>query len=743
MSSISKVTRVILITGTSVLCVPAARAEETAQAPEAAQAQEAARPPEAAPGGLQEVIVTAQKRSQSIQSVPLAVSAVGGEALQERQINDIEDLAPSLPDVNFGKNVGIARIAIRGLGLDATVPGQEARVAYHTDGVYISRPTAQMDTFFDVNRVEVLRGPQGTLYGRNATAGAVNVITNDPEPTFGGYGRVTMGNYNLMTAEGAITGPLSDGVSARLAFTKTDRDGYGENLVTHQQIDNEHSRAVRAKVKIEPSSAFSVVLSADYSKEDDGNYVYHFLGQGSPGAPPRAVALGGTTPSDPRDTFANVPQTDNREFYGFAANATASLGAVNMTSVTGYRNSYADLSGDHDGTQAPVSAIRILEKARQFSEELRLDGTVADLRWLVGGFYFNEDGYGEADFSPVLAFTNSFESRGLLFNGTFKTAPATAAFGQLDYEIVPGLTLSAGLRYSRETKSIDQRGQIDLTTPATPNFTPNYTLFQDQSATFSSTTPHVNLEYAITRRILAYATYSQGFKSGGFNLTGFTPPVKPEKLTNYELGLKSDWLDGALRFNASAFDYDYRDLQVQKVVNAAAILVNAATARVRGVETEFVIRPVQPFELSGNVSLLDAKFTAFTTSDPARPALGVMDLSGNELPQAPRLTANAAAQYTFDLHQADLALRGEISGTSRVYFSAFNRNEVSQAGYAKGNVLLTYSRNSGLTCSLWARNVTNRLTVSSSQVSSGFLGFPIMGTFDPPRTFGASVGYRF
>jgi len=267
-------------------------------------------------------------------------------------------------------------------------------------------------------------------------------------------------------------------------------------------------------------------------------------------------------------------------------------------------------------------------------------------------------------------------------------------------------------------------------------------MFQNQSATFSSTTPRLNIEYQIASRILVYATYSEGFKSGGFNLTGFTPPVKPEKLTDYEAGLKSDWLNGALRFNAAAFYYDYKDLQVQKVVNAAAILVNAANANVKGVETEFIVRPVRRLEFSGNVSLLDAKFTSFMTADAARPYLGVLNLVGNQLPQAPKLTATAAAQYTFDVLHGELALRGEVTGTSRVYFSPFDRNEISQAGYAKGNALLTWSR-SALTCSLWARNVTDRRTISTSQVSSGFLGFPIMGTFDPPRTYGGSIGYRF
>lgn len=734
---LARSTRCVLLAGASLVCLPAAHAYAQAVGqPSAATAP-------ASDGAVtQEIVVTAQKRAESLQKTPLAVSAIGGPDLQKRQITSVENLAPSLPSVNFGKNVGFARISIRGLGFDATVAGQEGRVAYHTDGVYISRPSAQLATFFDVARVEVIRGPQGTLYGRNATAGAINVITNDPEDKPGGYGRFTVGNYNLFQEEGAITGPLADGVSGRVAFVRTDRGGYGKNLVTGQDIDDEHSLGVRGKLKIEPSDRFKLILSADYSSEHDANYVYHFFGQGG-ATPPRVVALGGSAPPDPRDTYANTPQQVNREFYGFAANATADLGAgVTLTSITGYRHTDAGLNGDHDGTQAPVSIITTLERARQFSEEVRLDGKVQRLRWLVGAYYFNEDGYGEADFSPVLAFNNQYESRGLLFNGDFGTR-AEALFGQLDYEVVDGLTISAGLRYSHERKLINQRGQIDLVTPATPGFTPNYTMFQDASKSWDAVTPRFNIQYQITPRILAYATYSKGFKSGGFNLTGFTPAVDPEKLTDYEAGLKSEWFDGMLRLNASVFYYKYTDLQVQKVVNAAAILVNAANARVKGLEGEFVLRPIRNLEISGNVSLLDAKFLDFMTSDAARPQLGLLDLSGNRLPQAPKYSGNLAAQYNWNLPSGDLSLRGEFIYTDRIYFSPFNRLEVSQGAFAKGNVILTYDRDGGLSLSLWVRNLTDKRTVSTSQVSSGFLGYPIMGTFDPPRTIGGSIGYRF
>lgn len=728
---LSSMLKIAVVAGVSLASIAAAQAQE--QSPDA---------PAAAPAGDGEIVVTAQKRSESAQKVPLAITAVGGDALQSRQVTSFESLAPSLPSVNFGKQVGFARIAIRGLGLDATVGGQEGRVAYHADGIYISRPSAQLSTFFDINRIEVVRGPQGTLYGRNATAGAINVITNDPQETSGGYVKGTVGNYSLFQEEGAITGKVADGVSARFAFTKTDRGGYGRNLTLNQDIDNEHSLGLRGKIKIEPSTAVKLVLSADYSYENDAAFAIHYIGQGNPGAAPRIVALGGTVPADPRDTFANVPQHDERRNWGLGANLTIDLGRVNLTSVTGYRNSSADVRGDHDGTQVDLSTIRTYERANQFSEELRLDGQAGRLKWLAGGYYFHENIYAESDFSPVLAFSGAFMSKGLHFNGNLKT-DAAAAFGQLDYELVDGLTFSAGVRYSHETKYIDQRGASELGVPDAPGLAPVYTSFQNTSASFNSATPRFNLSWQANNDLLFYVTYSKGFKSGGFNLAGFAPAVQPEKLTDYEGGFKATLAGGAIRLNGSIFQYDYKDLQVQRILNAAAVLVNAANARVRGIEGEFTLKPFAGFELSGNASYLDAKFTSFQSEDSARPSLGLINLAGNRLPQAPKYTANLATQYTLPIDKGEIRLRGELAYTSQIFFSFYNRPEVSQDGYTKYNSSLSYEGDNGLTASLWIKNITDKRTYSSTQVSSGFQGFPIQGTYDPPRTFGVSLGYRF
>lgn len=690
-----------------------------------------------------DIVVTAQKRSSTVQETPLAITAVGGDEIGARQITDLQSLAPSLPNVNFGRNVGFARIAIRGLGLDTTVAGQEGRVAYHSDGVYISRPTAQLATFFDIDRVEVVRGPQGTLYGRNATAGAINVITNDPTDMSEGYLKLSAGNYGLFSAEGAISGAATDTISGRFAFQASRRSGYGENVTTGEDIDNERRIGVRGKIRFQPSTDFSIVLSADYSYVNDSANVYHYIGPGKPGVTPVGPALGGAVAVDPRDTAGNVPQRNMQRFSGVSATMDYDLGFATLTSVAAYRDSSTALRFDADGTPVPVGDFQINEAAHQLSEEMRFAGSVGRLDWIVGGYYFSERIFGQTRISPVRSPISRAQVLGVDYQGRFRT-DAYAAFGQFDYEIVDGLKLTAGLRYSHETKRIDQFGVVDLFTPYSPSPPYPYNSFQKDRTSFDATTPRFGIEYKPAKNILAYISYAKGFKSGGYNLGTAAPPVRPEKLTDYEGGIKTQWFDNKLQLNLAAFYYDYTDLQVQKVQGAAVVtLVNAATSRVKGLEAEFIARPISGLEISANGAWLDARFTRFATSDPARLELGELDLTGNRLPQAPKYTGNLAVQYRTRASLGELTLRGEVTYSDRVFFSPFNRPEVSQGAYAKGNVFATLALDSGVTVAAFVRNIADKRTISTNQVSTGLFGFPILGAYDPPRTFGGSVSVAF
>lgn len=695
--------------------------------------------------GQQDIVVTAEKRSTTLQRTPLAISAISGADLARRQITGIASLAAALPNVNFGVNVGFARIAIRGLGLDTTALGQEGRVAFHLDGVYLSRPTASIGTLFDVSRVEVVRGPQGTLYGRNATAGAINVITNDPTPTLSGYGRFTAGNYGAFTEEAAIGGPVTSKLGVRVAIQKVDRDGYGYNPVANAQVNNEHTLSTRVKARWDPTTAFDLTLSADYRFEDDHNFNYYYLGAGNPNVLPYALALGGVLPTKPRDSNAEAPTVNDRNFYGFSADANWDLGFAKLSSISAFRSSRTDYDTDVDSTTAVPGRIDLFERSNQISEELRLSGSFPRGDWIVGAYYFHEHVFGADNFSPFNAADFRQSPRlivGKYFGGDLYT-DAYAGFGQARYEVLPHLSLSLGGRYSSERKRVDEFASPFDFSNYDPAKKAAATLFQRDSVPFHSFTPRVSLEYKPSSNLLAYVTYSQGFKSGGYNLGTLNQPYFPEKLTDYEGGLKLTWLGGRATTNLSVFYYDYTNLQVQKVIATSTQVINAASARLKGAEVEFTLRPIDHVQIDGNASYLDSEYRDFQTSDPSRPDLGIQNLSGNRLSQAPRYTINLGAQYNVPVGSGAITVRGEASWVDRVYFSPFNQGITSAPAHGKYNAFVTYELRNGLSIQGFIRNIGNQLIVASSQVSSSLFGYPILGAYEPPRTYGATLGYKF
>jgi iron complex outermembrane receptor protein len=694
---------------------------------------------------LDEVIVTAQRRVTAIQDTPLAINAVGGEEMAARQITDLESLSAALPNVNFGRNVGFARIAIRGIGLDTTTTGQEGRVAYHLDGVYISRPSATGGTFFDIDRVEVVRGPQGTLYGRNATAGAINVITNDPTDFVEGFVRTTVGNYNLVTAEGAVGGPIAGPFSGRVAGQFVKRDGYGRNLFLNEDQDDADTQSLRGKLRFAPAETFDVVISADYHSEDDHNYTYHYLGAGKPGVTPLGQRLGGSTADDPRDGYSDSPTMNRRTFRGLAAVANWELPWATLTSVSGFRDSRVRWSSDQDNTEVAVTVFNMVERSKQYTQELRLAGDYSRGNWLVGGYYFKEDIFGFNDFTPmtraVVGGPNTL-ARGLFYGGDIE-AESYAVFGQFDFDITDALTLTLGARYSDETKDVNEfTTRLDVVTAATAP--PVIRATQQASVSTDSVSPRVGLQYEISPDAMVYVSYSKGFKSGGFNLGAINAAYEPEELASYELGLKADWLDGRLRTNVSAFNYQYDNLQVQKVVGAAVQVLNAASAEIRGIEAEFKALATERIEFGLDISLLDSEYMDFSTSDPARAELGLIDLSGNQLSQAPDYTVSASAQYTLPTSVGEFRFRAESRWVDRVFFSPFNVVETSQDASNKINLFVNYAHPGGQwTASAFVRNLTDEDTVASSQVSASLFAFPVLGALEPPRTFGFELGYSF
>ncbi|MBU3077648.1 TonB-dependent receptor [Sphingomonas quercus] len=702
-------------------------------------------PAAAKDGTIGEIVVTAQKRAENVQDIPLAITAVGGDTLRERQVNGVDQLVAVTPSINFGTYGGAARIAIRGIGFDLPDPGSEGRIAYHLDGVYVSRPSAQLGTFFDVDRVEVLRGPQGTLYGRNATGGSINVISKAPTEALSGYANLTVGNYGRVAVESAVSGSLSDDVTARLAVMSNNRGGYGKNEYTGNDIDDANQRGARASVRIKPADNLTTDLSADFYRENDHAYGIHYFGQYSPDIQLRAGVLGGTAPSKLRNLNSDFDPTNRRELYGFAGAVTWDLGPVTLKSISAYRHSQFRDVTDIDMTELPLSQFIFAEKAHQYSQELQLSGSFGNSNWLIGGYYFDEKVVGSAQVPSNLIlnggpdrYVNGFKVEGHL--GT----KATAVFGQLDLALSDAFKVILGARYNHETHSITDVFQLDNDRDYAPNapLLPFPGFPRSDAVTDNVVTPKAGLEFKLNDDALLYATVSRGFKSGGYNLGLNVPAFKPENIWAYEAGLKLTTADRRLRANLAGFYYDYSNLQLAKVVNNNVVTENAGAAIIYGGEAEVTFLPFTGFQLDGALSVMHSEYRDFSSVDPADPNLGLQDLEGHRLVQAPDVTLTAGAQYGFAGPGGEIRIRGELNYRSRVYFTAFNIDSVGQARNTKFNAFLTWTSDDGhVSATIFGRNLTNKITKTGGLVNTVDFGSPISGSISPPRTFGFTLGY--
>jgi len=714
---------------------------------------------------LDEIVITAQKRETSLRKTSISVDASTGDELELERVFSIDALAESSLNVNFGQTTGNARIAIRGIGFDSLTLGSEARVAYHADGVYVSRPAAVLAGFFDVERIEILRGPQGTLYGRNATGGAVNVITRKPTQEREGYVRGTAGNYDLFTMEAAVGGALSKSVSARIAGQVVERGGYGDNLTTGRDVDDQSILNIRALLNFDISDRSSLLLSADYFKEDDAAYSLHYLGDGSlpdpdfawPGRTAKGLTVGGVLPTgDRRDSTNESGPFNDREFWSATATYEYSGDNVTVSSITGYRSSDIFITTDLDATSAAVTIYNQLENADQFSQEIHVRGETDRISWLVGGYYFDESLIGGTRvpwivdiFSPApvnLALVQGFYAVGEV------DTRAYALFASVGFQLSDTTALRIGGRYSDETKDIYERRFLDSVTPFPPYLPLDsgpiagqiVNLTQTDSTSWSDFTPSITLEYEPNDRLFAYLTYAEGFKSGGYNVGNLQEAFNPEELQDIEAGLRLDWANGRVRTDLSVFNYDYTNLQVSQVTGAAITNENAAAAEISGVEAELTAQISDSFRLHLGLGLIDSEYTDYITTDSARPYLGNIDVSGNDLSQAPGYTGNVELIYEGSTPGGDFKFKVQGRFVDDVYINQFNLDHLSRESYSTYNAFFRWDKaDSGLSVNVFVRNITDEEIVSSGLVSTALVGSLFVGTFEPPRTFGITVGYDF
>lgn len=720
-----------------------------------------------------EIVVTATKRGGTLQSTPAAVSAISSDKLGAGGIQSIADLVGAIPNLSVGDQFGVNRTFIRGVGMTSIDLGADGAVAFLQDGAMISRPSAQLSGFYDLEQVEVLRGPQGTTYGRGATAGAINLVTKRPTRQLDGYARFTYGNYDNRIFEGAIGGPLSgDKLMARIATKIEKRDGYGKNLFTGADVDNRNAYAVRGSLLARPSDQLEAYLTVDHFHEHDNNYAFHYFGPTTvPEASLAGVLLGGQTingyyaalgrKANLRNIYSNEDAINRRNGTGATGIVTWKPSRLSIVSTTSYHDFKRFNRDDLDVSQAAAfGQNNYTERSKSFSQEITGNYRAGKLELLGGALYFHEtlDGRVQVPTTNLAAYFNIvlgttlppdlFDTGNYLQAGTVKT-DAYGAYMQATYEIAPRLKLTAGARYNYEKR----KGNGSFIFDAMGLFIPT-----DKQKGWSSVTPKFLVEYTTAGNTLVYASATKGFKSGVINVGSLNAVINPETVWSYEAGIKGKAFDRLLTYNAAAFYYDYKDLQVG-FVNANSIVEtrNAASARNFGFEFDTVWRPAPNLSLSLFGTYLNAKFKDFCTAYyrdgfpgtdplPRCPAdAALVSLKGNRLPNAPKYSAGLGADYVMSLGRSGtLDWQGDANYQSEVFFTEFNNQDARQKAFTLFNASLTYKPLSErFSISAWGRNLSNRYVIANNIVAAPLYGNVRVGSLRPPRTYGVTLGAKF
>jgi iron complex outermembrane receptor protein len=692
--------------------------------------------------GLEEVVVTAQKREQGLQDVAAAISALDAETLIKNNINYAEDLQKIVPGLSIGDSQGQAHIFIRGIGLDQVFTGADPSVAVHLDGAVIAQPQAQLSAFYDLERVEVLRGPQGTLYGRNSTGGSINLISAKPTRELEGYARATVGNYNNFIFEGALSGPLTDTIAGRIAVKTEDRDGYGDNIIRNEEIDDAQKRSLRAHLAFDLGDRADLLLSANYHHEDDAAYGYHYLDVQRPeiGLPP--FLEGAIIPDDIRDVASDERYSNNREGWGVTATLNVELNdRFSLTSITNTRSFKTQGVHDLDATSVSFFEQRLPFQDEQTSQEFQLHYAGERFRGILGAFYFDGEleGINRAGPDP----RGPASANLVNFAGTVDIT-AWALFAEYEYDLRPDLTLVFGARYSDEDRQGDALA-TGIVFP--PGGIPNQT-----GDTVNDFSPKLGINWRIRDDLLFYATYSEAFKAGPIQVGTLEPIVEPEEVDSFEVGLKGTYLDGAMTLNLAAFTYEFSNMQVSRTIPAGPdappgseinVFENAGEASNNGIEAEMNWAPTDQLSIRAGVSWLDATFDEYETVDPVFPELGVQDVSGNRLPQAPEYTGNIGVDYRFDLQGGgDVTMSARAAYQSKVYFNGLEFERGAQDSYTVVDARVTYtSPDDRYFLNFWGKNLTDKeiLTTTFPIPLSG----AIVATWAPPRTYGITAGYNF
>ena len=616
------------------------------------------------------VTVTATRTGASdVQSTPAAITVLPASTLEQLGVETVEGLAGVAPTVTISQHTGLAQVTIRGIGSNSTFGDPSSTV--HLDGVYLGRPAMVFADFLNVERVEVLRGPQGTLYGRNSVGGTINIVTRQPTNMLETSVRLTAGNYHKLRAEGAVSGPLiKNKVMGSFAFLRGTREGFVKDLDhPDHSLGSEDTWAGRGQLRLVFGTHSELLLSGDHGQFEGVPLTY---------AKPLVAKIPFSIDNSSLWTVRTSDLTTGRNVQqGASARLAVRLNpTITLTSLTAYRRSNYRFFIDADATQQQLQTSDVPNVQRQVSQELTLVQRTPKLTWIGGAFVFDEHYEGQVEIT-VYPFT---QTRPFAKNGV----KAGALFGQATYSLTRGVSLTGGVRYTDEQKDLDNTGglyRLGTATLAVPTSFYDYV----DDATYQAWTPKGGIQVQVSRDTFVYVSATRGFKSGGFNQFNPTAPeseraFNPEFAWSFEGGLKRTMASGRVRVNTAVFSNDYRDLQVQSFLRTGVIDVsNAGTATIRGIEVEAAAAAGRGVQLAGHFSWLDATYDRYLFRGPGSVTL---DAAGNRLNNAPEWSGSGSAVYEFATGRAGTAsVRGDMSWQSRVFFTPVNDAIETQRAY--------------------------------------------------------------
>lgn len=712
-------------------------------------------------GVLGEVVVTAQKRSENLQDVPLSISALTAESLALQNVNDLAALGSSEPGLQIANNAQKTEVTVRGIGASSVVGAFEQPVAVHIDGYYQARPFGIASNFYDVNRVEVLKGPQGTLYGRNATGGAVNIIYNRPgadlsfdtraEAIYIDSGHGTDSGWGYAVG-GVLNAPLSDQVQTRLSVIRLDRDGYttivdeNDNKTSGQDAQN---IAARAAVNIDFTDSLSWYVTGNYFDANDRSGYIQVFGPSRPDVPLTGTLLGGRNCGKCRTSYSDYPIQTQQTTWEATSTLTYEFNdSLSLRSLTQYRDAEFYEATDFDGVDLDLGNILVPQDSRQISQEFQLAGDLGKLTFILGLYHFDE----KVDIDTSADFTIFGPGQYVLLGGRIETE-ADAVFGEATYNFTDALSVVLGARYSKETKG-GANGVVNNLPAFGPAFVNSF-VGPLPDIDFDAFTPKLGINYRLHDDLLIYASYTEGFKSGGYNIGNqpsntngiLADSFDPEEVKAYELGMKFDSAGGRLQLNLAAFFYEYTDLQLDAIVANSVVIQNSGEAEISGIEMNLVTAPTDDLRLSLGAAWMTPEFVGSedTPIDPLYPEGGPQSLDGNSLPRAPELTMTLNGNYTFRLPSgATIVPSATAAYKSDQHFNVFNDSGIGQESYwlLKSSLAFT-AADEKYTLALYGDNLTDELYYTGLFPGSLAYGYQLQGITGPGRILGLRADVRF